>query len=432
MSGDFMSSFSVTRRALSFGARDSVTGWYAPVYTDTTIKGSMQPQGSSVNTLPVGGYARYPHTFFTEYVVHEGDVIKDADLDIYILNTVVKWSYGDKFSHYVCEAVKQEFDLRDASSGTWHVDSDALKTDPRSRTKTYLDTYLTPGNIAGDYITCFDGADYPIKYLFNAVLGVDTDLVMSIGEETSTSEDTIYDVPYKDTISVPITLSAVNKTGYTATNLIEQAEKEIEKVLTDHPLSFGNVSKRSLVSSKPNRVDLGNGSYLWQKVVTIKYERSNDDHVPTVPYLTYSTIAGGPYTYILPNVIQYSMPNSNNDFFDAMPSRLGNYPQLLGSESLEIQLTCDLDMEHTNLTWKRSQTGAKTDAVNFQVFLDIMHSAAQSQPYLILTLDWGSFKARLTNIKQDADGQNNLITLTFKEYNDTSANTNYKTRWGIT
>jgi hypothetical protein len=427
-----MSSASVTRRALSFGAQDSITGWYAKVYTDTTIKGSMQPQGSAVSFLPCGNYAKYPHTFFTEYVVHEGDLIKDSYNIEFELNTVVSWSWLNKFSHYLCEAVQNTFDNRDATSGTWHLDSDSLTTDPRSRTKIYLDTYLTPANIDGDYITCFDGADYPIKYLFNAALGVDTDLVLSIGEESTVTEDTIYDLPYKDTVSIPITLYAVNKTGITATNLIEQAEREIQKVLVDHALSIGSTSKRSLSSSKPNRIDLGNGSYLWSKVVTIKYERSNDDHVPTKPSLTYSTIAGGPYTYIFPNVIKITYPNINNDLFMQIPGRLGNIPQSLGSESMEIQLTCDLDMEHTNLTWKRSQTGAKTDAVNFQVFLDIMHSAAQTQPYMILTLDWGSFNARLTRMEPAIDGTKGHITLTFKEYNDTEANTNYKTRWGIT
>jgi hypothetical protein len=424
-----LTSFSVTRRALSFGARDSVTGWYAPVYTDTVIKGSMQPKGSSVNTLPVGGYASYPHTFFTEYVVHEGDIIKDADLDIYVLNTVVKWSYGDKFSHYVCEAVKQEFDLRDATSGTWHLDSDSLTTDPRSRTKVYLDTYLTPGNINGNYITCFDGADYHIKYLFAATLGVDVDLVISIGEETTVTEDTIYDLPYKDIVAVPITLSAVNKTGHTATNLIEQAEKEIQLVLDEHPFSFGSTTKRSLSSSKPSRVDLGNGTYLWQKVVTLKYERSNDDHVPTLPTITWGAAAG---TFIFPNIINKVERYVNNDVYMDMPGRLGSYPQALGSKSLEVELTCDLDMEHTNLTWKRSQTGAKTDASNIQVFQDIIHEGADSEAYQTLTLEWGSFKVRLTDMQRGEDGSKGHLTLTFVEYNSTAANTAYKTRWGIT
>jgi hypothetical protein len=427
-----MTSFDVTRQALSFGAQDSTTGWYALVRTDSTIKGSMQPQGASIQVLPCGNYAKYPHTFFTEYVVHEGDIIKDAGLDVYVLNTVIKWCWADKFSHYLCEAVKQEFNERDASSGTWHLDSDSLTTDPRSRTKIYLDTYLNTGNIAGTHLTCFDGADYPIKYLFNAVLGVDVDLVFSIGEETSTTEDTIYDVPYKDIVSIPITLSAVNKTGHTATNLIEQAEKEIQLVLDEHALDLGTTSKRSLSSAKPSRVDLGNGTYLWQKVVTIKYERSNDDHVPTYPRITWGAAAG---TFIFPNVINKVERYVNNDVYMDMPGRLGSYPQALGSKSLEIELTVDLDMEHTNLTWKRAQTaapGAKTDASNMQVFQDIIHEGADSEAYQTLTLEWGVFKVRLTDMQLGQDGVRGHLTLTFKEYNDVAANTAYKTRWGIT
>jgi hypothetical protein len=425
-----MSSASVTRRALSFGAQDSITGWYAKVYTDTTIKGSMQPQGSSVSFLPCGNYAKYPHTFFTEYVVHEGDLIKDSYNTEFELNTVVSWSWLNKFSHYLCEAVQNTFDNRDATSGTWHLDSDSLTTDPRSRTKIYLDTYLTPANIDGDYITCFDGADYPIKYLFNAALGVDTDLVLSIGEESTVTEDTIYDLPYKDTVSIPITLYAVNKTGITATNLIEQAEREIQKVLVDHALSIGSTSKRSLSSSKPNRIDLGNGSYLWSKVVTIKYERSNDDHVPTYPTITYGAAQAN--TYIFPNVINKVERYVNNDVYMDMPGRLGSFPQALGSKSLEVELTVDLDMEHTNLTWMRSQTGAKTDKSNWQVFQEIIHEGADSEVYQNLTLEWGVFPVRLTDMQLGQDGVKGHLTLTFKEYNASAANTHYADRWGIT
>jgi hypothetical protein len=424
-----MTSADVTRNELSFGAADTYTGWYRKIYTASTIKGSMQPQGAAIMGLPCGFYAKYPNTFFTEYVVHEGDLIKDVNLVEYELNTVVPWMWLDQFSHYTCEAVKLDYDDRDATSGTWHLDSDSLTTDPRSRTKIYLDTYLTPGNIVGGYITCFDGADYNIKYLFEAALGIDIDLVMSIGEESTVTEDTIYDVPYKDIITVPITLYAVNKTGHTATNLIEQAEKEIQKVLVDHALSIGSTSKRSLSSSKPNRIDLGNGTYLWSKVVTIKYERSNDDHVPTLPSITWGAAAG---TFIFPNVINKVERYINNDVYTDIPGRLGSYPQALGSKSLEVELTVDLDMEHTNLTWMRAQAGAKTDKSNWQVFQDIIHEGADSEAYQTLTLEWGSFPVRLTDMQLGQDGNQSHLTLTFIEYNASAGNTDYRHRWGIT
>jgi hypothetical protein len=89
-------------------------------------------------------------------------------------------------------------------------------------------------------------------------------------------------------------------------------------------------------------------------------------------------------------------------------------------------------MEHTNLTWKRSQTGAKTDQSNWQVFQDIIHEGADTEAYQTLTLEWGSFKVRLTDMQLGQDGNKGHLTLTFKEYNSTAANTAYKTRWGIT
>jgi hypothetical protein len=421
-----MTSADVTRRELSFGVQDGTTGWFRKLYAETTIKGSIQPQGSVMSLLPCGSYAKYPNTLFTEYVVHEGDQIIDADLDIYELNTVVKWSWLDMFSHRTCEAVKKQFDQRDATSGTWHLDSDALSTDPRSRHKVYLDAYLNPANIVGDYITCFDGADYPIKYLFNADLGVDTDLVISIGKEAATSRLDYLHKTYAFEETVPINLYAVNKTGITAPNLIEQAEQEIRHAVTDNPTTLGSI--RSIQSTKHTPMDLGDKNYLWNTTVTIKYTRENDEYVPTLPTITYGATQAN--TFIFPNVLKITLPNVNNDVFIQMPGRIGDYPQALGAESLEIQLTCDLDMEHTNLTWKRSQIAAKTDYSNFQVFLDIMHNAAVNQTHQHLTLDWGVFDVRLIRM-EPAYGGSNIITLTFKEYNATAGDPDYRHRWGI-
>jgi hypothetical protein len=423
-----MSSADVTRRELSFGSQDSTTGWYALNYALSTIKGSMQPQGAALMGLPCGSYSKYPHTFFTEYLVHEGDQIEFpiGSLNYYTLNTVTEWWCLDKFSHRVCEAVKQQFPLRDDTSGTWHLDSDLLTTDSRSRHKVYLDGYLSLPGI--DYITCFDGADYPIKYLFNDDLGVDTDLVISIGKEPATALTDYNHSTYAFVESVPINIYAVNKTGLTATNLVEQAEQEIRHIITDHPLG----SIRSIQTIKHTPIDLGNCNYLWNTTITIKYTRANDDYVPTLPSLTWGPSASPTGTFIFPNCTKITLPNANNDIFTKIPGRIGERLQRLGAKSLEIQLTCNLDMEHSDLSWKRPQTTTpKTDAVNFQVFLDIMHNAL-SEEYQTLTLDWGSFQVRLTDMQPNLDGDENSITLTFKEYvSANAASLTYQQRFGI-
>jgi hypothetical protein len=354
-----MTSCDITRRALSLGvAQDTITGWYSKSFAETVIKGIVRPRNQSIYAYGVGLISRYGHTFFTQSDIAEGDEIKDANGNYYVIQSVQEEWLGDSFSHYVCEATKRQTPLRPATSGTWHLDSDALTTDPRSRTKVYLDAYLTAASLKEDdgatnatYIICFEGATYPVNKVF---LTKTVDLIFSIGEETTTSEDTIYDVPYKDIVSVPVTISAINKSGITPTNLVEQAEKEIQLVLDEHPFNIGSTSKRSLSSSRPSRVELGDGSFLWQKTVTIKYTRSNDDHVATLPTITWGPSATPTGTFIFPNVINKQERYVSNDVFLDIPGRSGSYPQAFGTRSLEVELTCDLDMEHTDLTWKRS------------------------------------------------------------------------------
>jgi hypothetical protein len=279
-----MPSANLTRRGLSFGAFDPITGWPERIYTESTIRGSIQPQGASMSNLPVGSYSKYPHTLFTQYVVHEGDQIIDADLDTYELNTVTKWSWLNKFSHRTCEAVKKQFANRPATSGTWHLDPDLYTTDPRSRHKIYFDTYLTPANIKkddaltnADYMILFDQADYPLRYIFLPDLGLTVDLAFSISKEPATPRNTFNHRIYAFEETVPVNLYAVNKADVTATNLVEQAEQEIRHIVTDHPLG----SVRFIQSIKHTPIDLGDRNYLSNTTVTIRYVRANPDFNPT-------------------------------------------------------------------------------------------------------------------------------------------------------
>jgi hypothetical protein len=291
-----MPSADLTRRELTFGAQDPITGWFKRIYFVSTIRGSIQPQGASLTLLPVGSFSRYPNTLFTGNVVKEGDQIVDADLDVYELNTVQKWSWLNKFSHYTCEAVKKQFTDRPAASGTWHLDSASLTTDPRSRHKIYLDYWITASNLkkddaltAAEYITCFDQADYPIKHLFLSDLGLIIDLVFSVGKEPATPRNTHNHNIYAFEETVPITVYAVNKADVTATNLIEQAEQEIRRIVTAHPIG----SVRFIHSTKHNPIDLGDRNYLYSTTVTIRYVRANPDFDPTdppaMPYFSYGT-----------------------------------------------------------------------------------------------------------------------------------------------
>jgi hypothetical protein len=86
-------------------------------------------------------------------------------------------------------------------------------------------------------------------------------------------------------------------------------------------------------------------------------------------------------------------------------------------------------MEPATCTWKRDQSGAKTDSLNWQVFKDIIGNGV-TEPSQVLTVAGESHAVRLRSDLHLSPG-NHTITLNFTEYNATPASTNYKTRSGI-
>jgi hypothetical protein len=414
-----MTSADVTRRTFSLGARDADTGICLPVYTETTVKALLRPKGASYG----GIYAKYNLTMFTKAPFYVDDEVVHAG-KYYHVDTVEEEWRADVFEFYQCGLTLSDphYD-RTAAAGTFHLDTQSVTTDVAQRQKHWIDEYLAA--FGGDAVVMLGEPDYTFKREF---IDNDLDAIACITTSDGKPIHGIDKKPYAFDESALIKLRTTDKAGVVGRSLLEKFEQAIKHVASDHPL--GSIRQLTVVRH-PDPDDKG-GCRIYQTDIQLRYKRANDDYLPTTPSLTYSTISGGPYTYIFPNVLKVSLPNINSDVFIQIPGRLGNIPQSLGSESMEIQLTCDLDIEPHNLTWKREQTTTpKTDTCNFQVFLDIMHSAAQSEPYMILTLDWGSFNVRLIRIEPDYTGETNNITLTFKEYNSTAANTNYKTRWGI-
>lgn len=431
-----MASANLTRRALSLGNQDSTTGWYSPTYTETTIKGLIQPAGAVIAELPVGNYARYPHTLFTTYTVAVGDEIKDAFTDCYVVRSVDKWVYLDQFSHYQCQLEKRSpYAQRPTTSGTWHLDSASLKTDQRYRTKLWLDTYLEPSDLELDngttdavVKTMFSNPpEIPISQLF---ITKTIDGVFSIDKQAAEPINAYDHSPYAFIETVPITCYAVDKAGLTATNLIEQMEQEIRHVCTDHPLG----SLRSIQSTGYRCTNIG-GVKLWEATVTVRYIRANDDYTPSYPTITYGDSQASTYTF--PNVtdVRFNDPDTG-DAYLLPPGRVGAITQILGMDNYEVTLTCDLTMENTSLTWKRPQTTTpKTDSIEEQVFKELKFAGKtdSDQVYQNLDLGYGStIPVRLVSVNVDRSGDDAVLQVTFRRYSATDgASGNYSAWYGI-
>jgi hypothetical protein len=423
----------LTRRELQFGAQDPITGWYREYYTESTIEGSIQPKGANMAFLPCGSYARYDNTLFTEYVVHPGDEIVDQDLAVFKINTSQKWTWLDKFSHRTCEAIIQPFANRDATSGVWHMDSEAVKTDPRNRIKTCIDLYMDASHIKkangitnAATITCFDGASYPITRLF---LTLDLDVVAVISRKPTTTHYTsvLYNKtastghkPYAFQEQVQIDIYAVDKTGITAANLTEQYEQEIRRIFTTYD-AYSTVRDLDVIS--PSLVDLGYG-YMHHTAMMIKYKRPNDDYTPAYPTLTWGPSTSPTGTYVYPNSIDESCHGDTSDIWHHPFGSLGDITDNVGDTPLIIKIKSDLDIDSAGYTWLRPQTTTpKTDAMKWKIFLEMKHNGAanSTEPYQTLTLSWGQFKVRLVSWDINTEGDMTVLYTTFKEYREDSA-----------
>lgn len=421
-----MTSFNVTRRALSLGTRDSITGWAAKSYTTTTIKGTFDPANIRMLNLPVGSFTGSGRPFLTANYVRAGDQIVHSVLGTFTLTSAKKVVVGDEFVYYACTA-EEVFNPSDraSTSGTWHTDSESVKTDPKNRLKVWVDTYISYGAATDN--TVFAGLDYPLEYEFT---DLSTGVLCAIDVAPAAAEYTWNHYPYKFNETVNLHIYAMDTTSLTAVNILESYEQAIRKVATDHPIG----SIRKIESTKPEKTDVGGHKYLWSQTITIKYTRYNDDmSAGSGITITWgpSTSATGTYTW--PNITRFKLRDpSNGDVRMYIPSRSGDLLQILGARDYEIILESDTAMEPVLKTFKRPQASTpKTDTEPWQVFNEIKFDGETDSTRIYQTFNYGggsTIPVRITNVDID----NDLLVVTLKRYTsaDASAST-YNVWYGL-
>lgn len=413
-----MASADVTRRALSLGARDSTTNWPSKSYTETTIQGSFDPliarEVAFANGMPLTGIPYMSSPFYTADYVRRGDHIEHAVLGEYELTDMRPVTWLDQFLYHACNAAKIISPAdRAATSGTWHVDSEAIKTDPRNRIKAWLEAYISYA--VCDYEFLFSGIDYPIEREFT---DMGLEIVSMIDLSDSHPEYTHDHRPYKFRENIKITNFAIDTATLTATNILESFEQAIRDVDTDNQ----EYNIRAIDSTEPDRVNIG-GMWLWQNTITIEYTRANDDYTPTYPRITWGPSASPTGTFTFPNVTGLRWRFEGEDDWMSPVNFSGELVQALGSEALEFELTCDLDFEPAALTWMRPQTTTpKTDKDNFDVFADIKHNEGIDQDYHRLYFSASRYlKVRLVRMDAPSQDGERIVILLFREYRADSA-----------
>jgi hypothetical protein len=462
--------------------RDSITGWLSSyTYTSNPISLALSPVKGSYQKYSLGTIqVNYELTAVTSDTIadpnsddytfpREGDVLllptqeNTFDSDAYYeITAVTVYSNlendSSKAKTHCSFQLKRKgvgFDYLDLpkTSGTWHLDSQGVTTDPRSRIKTWLDTYINVANISYDNpaypwsqignithpAVLFSGFDYHFLREFDD-LGTHALIVVDTVEATPRMEG-IDKKPYGFDESVPVTISAVNgknpieDKNITATRLVEQIEQEIRRIATLYPISGGYIRQIETVSHKTEQLD---AFKLYSTTLNIKYTRPNNAYSNSGITVTYGPSATPTGTYTLANCISLDIQPELYNLRLPITGRVGNILQKLGVPDYTITLKCDLDVQpwsgasnDTSLSWKRPQTnGTKTDVLNEQVFFDIYFNGL-TQAYQTLNLGWGGvIKVTLEKPQITRTATEYTATLTFKCYSGT-AGTAYKTWFGI-
>jgi hypothetical protein len=138
------------------------------------------------------------------------------------------------------------------------------------------------------------------------------------------------------------------------------------------------------------------------------------DGVGTVTYDFIEIYTG---QYILPNVTEMNPPFALKDVVIKIPGMSGNPSQALGSNLVEVTMTCDLDMEPAALHWKRPQATGATDVNKTDILYETQHLEGINQPWVWLDLGDPAmqFKARLINISP-IWGERGKVDLLWREY----------------
>jgi len=158
----------VTRREISLGARGSTTGWCSIIDPppETTIECVPLPRGATFRYESIGVYASVQNTFLTADPVNVYDQLKPSDGKYYEVQTVQEHWLLDSFVFRELQCTEMPlWQSPPSTSATWKTSP----TDPRSRTKTWIDTYVRDTSIRKDdgvspanWVCMFADPPYPM------------------------------------------------------------------------------------------------------------------------------------------------------------------------------------------------------------------------------------------------------------------------------
>ena len=276
----------ITRQILTLGTLDANSGWYAKNYTPTTIEALIIPKSAQSTLYGTGLYIRTEALGLSVDPVQNGDILGDAFGNGYIVTNLQRMLYLDTFLYYF-------YDLQRVPTGFYNVGVASTSTDPRRRTKTWLDTYLNNAALLDDngdqidYLVQFAKPDYDMDRVFGADYK-DIDLIYSIYVPQTTPIQDWNGAIFAYNEQVPIEISAVSKLvggaspGITGTNLVWQGEQELRRISETYYLG----SYRTLSKTRESTSQLGTFP-LYSSEYILSYEREREAAYNSGITLTY-------------------------------------------------------------------------------------------------------------------------------------------------
>lgn len=267
-----MVSFNVTRRAPTLGSRDSWNGWRTISWSETTKEMIIIPRGATQLAMVAGVYPRLDAVGITADAFEEGDQVKDSVNDYWDIETIREVYWGDSFVSRECDLVKSVMYQADFGTTTW---SKTRGSDPRYRTKVYLDTYLRTAQITkdddsttADFGVIFNNPPYQIWREFRGTSNMEGLFVVDQPKSTPLL-DGLTRAPYGYEEHVPVHILTVNSTGCSGSALAWKMEAELRYVCETYPTG----SLRDLDYRGKRDIDLG-GMTLYDTEYVMTYKRS--------------------------------------------------------------------------------------------------------------------------------------------------------------
>jgi len=248
-------SFEVTRRKLQLGTRDSVTGWYARNFTESTIEMIIVDRGATQIRLPAGAYVRLDAWGGTADPVVEGDQIRTEAGKYYEVKAVKEvWGPGDNF-------VRRDCDLSSLPlHGLTFTDTTPLVEDARYRTKVYWETYVDSTKVNDhSFIVAYNDPDYPIYRVF-VTKGIHIVLAVELSRSEPLLQHDLTAYGYMEHVATHVLSLDVE-----LNNLMVQ---ELRRVTRLYPLG----SRRRLEVEEPLHKPLGSATMYDTKCV-LNYRR---------------------------------------------------------------------------------------------------------------------------------------------------------------